>query len=75
MVLPTVAAVRQSCSVVLSWYGTISYTWYEVHQTGHKYKERLSNNMIIQTILKIYAMALDTGQEQQQQREVAHIGG
>ena len=39
MVLPTAAAVRQSCSVVLSWYGTISYT-----QPGHQYKDRFRTN-------------------------------
>ena len=33
--------MRQSCSVVLFWYGTISYT-----QPEHKYKDRLRTNMI-----------------------------
>ena len=48
MVLPTAAAVRQSCSVVLSWYGTISY---KKHTNMNKYKERLSTNVIFKRSL------------------------
>ena len=52
MVLPTAAAVRQSCSVVLSW-----YVWYdiiyEVHHPEPKYKDRLISKMICKRSVRL----------------------